>query len=149
MRSRGHANPARRILFCGILLYFQLGLAYAARGPNAGVDIMQELRRDIKPKLDQTGKMAHYHRNFVRNDIHSETNPGEYTELIYNCSRPVDQFVSLDDKILGVMKVKCNPDSIIIETATPVHTRKLRSALRNSPTGLLYGGETWGCLSGK
>ncbi len=123
-----------------LLLAGILGCVRAAKSQDEAHDLVAELRRDVKPKLDATGRVAHYNRYFVRND--RET--GEYTHLIYNCSRPTDQFVSLDD--FRVRSVTCTESDVMIETIAPEDMRRLQNAMKNSPSGLLYAGEKWGCL---
>jgi hypothetical protein len=127
------------------LLAGLLGLVHGAKKDAGRFDVIQELRRSVKPKLDPSGKIAHYRKHFVRND----RDTGEYTHLIYNCSRHVDQFVALETPAFGVKNVTCEPDRVIIETASAENSEKLHSALVASETGLLYGAAAWGCLSNR
>jgi hypothetical protein len=124
-----------------------LGCVYAAKVQDDGreSDVMGELRRVVKPQLDPTGKLFTFRRNFRRFDPATS----ELTYLVYNATRPVDQFVQLNDEEFGVKKVICTPGSITIETATAENMRNLHSKLQNSPTGLVYGGSRWECISSR
>jgi hypothetical protein len=125
-----------------------LAFAHAAKqNQDQGSDLVSELRKVPKPTLDATGKFHTFRKNFVRNDPQT----GEYTRFVYNCTRPVDLFVDLNNnEDFAVKNISCMPNSLVIEVSTTEGSLALRSALLRSSSGLIMvTGSQWGCLSPK
>jgi hypothetical protein len=133
------ARAGRRVVFhllvrlCSIVVLLEI--AHAAKNADPAGSLMAELRRMPKPALDATGKFQTFRKHFVRND--RET--GEYTHLIYNCTRPVENlYVDLDSEEFAVANITCTADRIGIETSSVEGMHALHEALLHSSSRLIY-----------
>jgi hypothetical protein len=123
-----------RLLFGLLSLVGLLNLAHAAKKADKA-DIMAELRRKPKPTLDATGKFQTIRKHFVQND--PET--GEYTQLIYNITRPIDAFyVDLESEEFNVANISCTPERLGILTSSLEGMVALHEALLHSSSGLIF-----------
>ncbi len=102
---------------------------------------IRDLRSVPKPTFDKTGKYKTYSKHLVRSDPAT----GEYTQLSYNCTLLANQFVELEDPSFEIESVSCAGEKVSIKTSTADGMSNLVHALEDSPTGLIYAPDRWGC----
>jgi hypothetical protein len=128
-----------------LVSFLATALLHIASGAKAPFDdktqLLADLRSVPKPTVDSTGKFKTFSKHFTLSD----PDTGEYTYLSYNCTVADDQYVNLEDSLFGVTNVTCDGTDMYITTATPQGMDDLGHSLAHSPTGLLFGGNSWMC----